>query len=1084
MLRCPCTPWASLLTTMLIPIRLHILFWPPVPLLLLLLCGAAADSSSMVKKGSAAASQASQNQTQKKVLKDPGSKPGPKAAWKPTFLRWKGCPPAICLGCDQKTDQLDRDSPEGKEEYLWWVQSRTSPKINKGKPYPSGNECYHCYDTRRKHFNNIKLVPLLNKRKLKPKCDARFWKRRRATVRKEVVETESEDEVMSDMGVGPTAPKKGSGNITTAEEEKAFERQFVTGSFEPLQQFAFKRRIEYDSVDELKDIVMERYKSYTLTTNKAGVLGVEIVHQIGGSYMLERGMEDSNVLKREEEHDDDDDAAEAHSVNAGLKDTNASQRALNEPIDDTEGDSDHQSPSDDAGSVNRSMISTQLPRTSPRSVVSAASSPRSNRSDTVTLASRRRAPTPVKSSSARGSLRGGGGGRSRASSVSNAPDVLADAEGEVDLCADEDQDQDPGDAEAKRSLCDRFIADANRTMAKIMKSFGNDAHFDNSKQKTSCATAVNRLRTWGRKTGKYQNEESQKTSLMCFNMADEIEERQVTFDVAKSEFPSLVITSPSPARMTVLKDLPDSFFANMIVQGCTTISTQALTSEEHAQAFIFALVGEEPAGTTLVGVGLRMIMRHPGGAKLVKTTQRSALLDHLEKVLKQGDKVKMLNSSLVVSCPAMGDSKFQDIKDSVDLVPSPSDATTDEYFVRGWCPSLWLDLVSVYTMGKIGMALSKKTKPDFALLDLSRAIIDNQSKLDARVRCYHKAMTGVQNSASKQIWSTMTELSNTTTKVNAYKFDASDVKKSIKSLTDAEASDDVGVMADTLVEICLTPDGTELKHFGQWAASLAETSDTKEARLLAKQLVQAFMGLLAKFLQKNDYHVAVLDGTIVPVALPLEGDSGASAIVRDDIYFSDMDNLPEEVAFVSVIHAACTMLKNFAIDNETVVQEAGERAELVLKLWKVSNCQLTSEFSDCDRLKRYTEINRSSIWAADRSGQTRIKDSGNPMFHVQAFIDKTVDCNRVTVLITRLLEAHLMSGGPNAVSLSREAHALQCSLPRETHELLKCHKKSSPQKKCMCEFSLARTCPLWQMSTTCFMVLRMPKHFTLRQAWF
>ena len=34
-----------------------------------------------------------------------------------------------------------------------------------------------------------------------------------------------------------------------------------------------------------------------------------------------------------------------------------------------------------------------------------------------------------------------------------------------------------------------------------------------------------------------------------------------------------------------------------------------------------------------------------------------------------------------------------------------------------------------------------------------------------------------------------------------------------------------------------------------------------------------------------------------------------------------------------------------------------------------------------------------------------------------------------------------MSGGPNAVSLSREAHALQCSLPRETHELLKCHKE-------------------------------------------
>ena len=99
-------------------------------------------------------------------------------------------------------------------------------------------------------------------------------------------------------------------------------------------------------------------------------------------------------------------------------------------------------------------------------------------------------------------------------------------------------------------------------------------------------------------------------------MADEIEERQVTFEVALTEFASLVLQEPSPARLTVLKDLPDAYFANMLVQGCARIADQALSSEEHAKALIHALVAEEPAGTNLGGIGLRMIISNGGGAKL------------------------------------------------------------------------------------------------------------------------------------------------------------------------------------------------------------------------------------------------------------------------------------------------------------------------------------------------------------------------------------------------------------------------------------------------------------------------------------
>ena len=139
----------------------------------------------------------------------------------------------------------------------------------------------------------------------------------------------------------------------------------------------------------------------------------------------------------------------------------------------------------------------------------------------------------------------------------------------------------------------------------------------------------------------------------------------MTFEVARTEFVVLVTMTPSPARLTVLKDLPDNYYANMVIQGVTSISTQGLNSSEHATAIIFALCAEEPAGTTLNGVGLRMIASHPGGAKLAKTTQRSTLLDHLEKVLKQGDKSKMMQSSILIS---LSESNESTILDNVQLI--------------------------------------------------------------------------------------------------------------------------------------------------------------------------------------------------------------------------------------------------------------------------------------------------------------------------------------------------------------------------------------------------------------------------------
>ena len=68
-------------------------------------------------------------------------------------------------------------------------------------------------------------------------------------------------------------------------------------------------------------------------------------------------------------------------------------------------------------------------------------------------------------------------------------------------------------------------------------------------------------------------------------------------------------------------------------------------------------------------------------------------------------------------------------------------------------------------------------------------------------------------------------------------------------------------------------------------------------------------------------------------------------------------------------------------------------------------------------MKQYAEINRSNIWAAGE-GTVRVKDHTNPAFHLQKFIDKTVDVNRVGQLCDALLKHSLWNGGPERVKRS------------------------------------------------------------------
>ena len=962
------------------------------------------------------------------------------------FTRWSGCPPASCLSCEQSTDGYDRDHKEGQEDFLNWVQSRTG-KQNKGKPYPSGQECYPCYYVRRQFFNCIKQKLLNQKRKDNPKVDARFWRKRSKHVRKEYLRDSDsdDDDLLDDDDLGVTAASQAkTQKSTTSSQDKDYEKRFVTGSFEPLDHFARRRKIKCADDDELKQHIADKYPAYKVQLNKDGVWGVEILDTTGG-YRFERGVEDSVSLHRSDEFLNDSDADEAHENQKGLRQNATCENAFNEPADNWD---DHEacpsSASEAEGDADSSIVEPCPParsasRLSPRSRSSPPSSARSksnvgagaNSTASTCLPQRPRPEKPI-------AVGGRRGNKTKTASVAN----LSDAANTVEI-GDEEEDEE--NADARRSLCDRFIDTAQKTMNQVMKSFGNDSHFDHSKQKSNCDKSISRLRTWGRKCGRYESEDSQKTSLMCFSLADEIEERQNTFEASQTNFVGLILDKAAPARLTVLKDLPDSMYASMISQGCKGIQEAALTDENSAKAIIYSLAVEMPSGAheDFSGIGLKLISKKNDCQALVKTTQRSALLSFLERILKQPDRVVLATSACIATRPAVGNMTVADLIRCIESVPSHSDVVLPGHFLNGWCPFLWLDIVCVHVMGQVGAVMDEKKKIDKQTLQLVKAIVGSQSKIDARVRCYHKIMTGINNHGSKEIWTKMTSINTENSTASEYEYDPEVVRKWIKKLVDALQTGDPGIMADAICDLCMDVDeSVPMQAFGKWVATLNETSETLEARSQAKEIVKHMLALLAWFLEKLAYHAPVLDGSIAAAGIVQDGDSGNEVIVRDDIYLSDPANLPEEVALMQVTQSATAMLMHFPmVEQEGVlVQETSQRADLHIKLWKVANKDFVQEFTPIHKLKQYAEINRSNIWAAGE-GTVRVKDHTNPAFHLQKFIDKTVDVNRVGQLCDALLKHSLCNSGPESVALSREAHSLQCSLPRCCHELIGVHKE-------------------------------------------
>lgn len=253
---------------------------------------------------------------------------------------WKGCPVAHCSSCEQDTSSVDRDSSTSAPKFLRWTAWTTikCKSTKKQKRVPAGRECYPCFFIRRKYFRKkaetkkgiqklsckkggrskgekdssdendddgckgkgstvaMSQIEVSDMRKEKPEVEDKFWELRQDVVG-ELGEHKKDD--ISHLFV------------TTEKKDENYDDEHVTAEFFPLHEFAEKEGIEFESEKELIAKIQHGWKSATIGFDKSDVLGVELPHQRGGSYLIQRGRRSGTTLRKVESHASRADANEA-----------------------------------------------------------------------------------------------------------------------------------------------------------------------------------------------------------------------------------------------------------------------------------------------------------------------------------------------------------------------------------------------------------------------------------------------------------------------------------------------------------------------------------------------------------------------------------------------------------------------------------------------------------------------------------------------------------------------------------------------------------------------------------------------------
>ena len=750
------------------------------------------------------------------------------------YDRWAGRPPAKCDSCSQSTGMTDRHSTDAKPKFLVWTQARrtkasiawAAEQIKEAKKnkkmdtiddrFPSGSECYYCYDVRRNFYTGMSQAELDQARLENPAKDDEVNMYRADTV-SEASKYTSKVLKMRTLESG----------------DQSFDREYISGTAAKLWDFAATRNLTAETDEDLIDIIKDKHPTYKIMINKRREIVVEIQDQTGGEYRFERGTNEYTEYHKLERFDDADDHKEAHAQKMAKNASKEMDRTVYQGTSAKQLDRASASAVADGnlhGQAWRDAAATQIYRDDRDDASDAGSSrcpsPRENRRTTAVLDPSAASTASAKAKqltqqqqlnrSAAWSAQLGAGGmgiiindtldanvtgmpwevvsmprsdasRGRGSTAASAAGGLPMSESpraKSDAMSDRQSELEDGQgngledigspsasganaaalsAAEELQMCpkamdERTRQEATKALKAIMADFGSDdQHFDHSRQTKHCDSAISRLRKHARKCSNSTDEELRSFGQQLWDCADEVEERQSLFNDGRTKFCQVVTSVPSAARQTILLLIKEGTLVNFIQREAPKLSDPALGNAMTGRTLFLSLVGHT-SDTKPAGIGLHLIT---GNDTAVKQCQRPIVGAHIEVCFKQPS----YHALYVATNNFCGDflrHGAADLERALEEISEKLDGS--EALVFGFCPRITADMICAVVMGEVAKALSTNSRVPGHLHSLIKTLTESRAKLSGRVRCYHKHIPGVSHTA-RDVWKIMEEVAEKNTTV-------------------------------------------------------------------------------------------------------------------------------------------------------------------------------------------------------------------------------------------------------------------------------------------------------------------------------
>ena len=962
--------------------------------------------------------------------------------------RWAGKRQAKCTSCNQLSSTIDRHSPEAKPKFVHSVQWRettlaataaapnaSAADLNKivrlsDLKYPSGHECYPCYNMRRKFHQGKTQEELNTDRSNDQELDDLCNEQRHDAVGEK----------------GELAGANKNQKVTVGETSLDFAKRMVTGTFSPIWEFAEKRQLvpQPNTLDALVTLIENKYPSYRVVVNEEDVVGVEIGDQTGGEYRYERGANQLKKYEKQEKFESDECAKEHFMVLNAKTQCEADDRVLSDvaarravsPRGAALASSNASTAAASSAPRQQRQVVPWQPMPGPVPVISIEESQVVDDQFANTLvdaANFNASRLPLRRSL------GAAASRAASTIAGDQQDEQQDGqgnglewEGQSEASAVTQGTPGGSTGKAKRSAIEREIEEGQKAMDSVLQDFGADHHLEHSRQTKSCDAAISRLKKWARKIGRSKEREHQNFSQTMYDVADEIEQRQSLFDDAKDKIATVVMEVPSKPRHAILSTMSSTTLCSLIGRegASTSLSTAALTNSTEAQSLFLLLSGPESARQAQ-GLGLHLVR---GANQLVKDTQRPCLHNHLEKVFKSEDNAKM-SSAIQLFTFVLANQPEPTLIQKLESVPDKIE--DGDKLLDGWCPQLWADICCTFVMGEVSNCIANRTQVPQALQTLCRAVVDARNKLSGRVRCYHKHIGGVSH-AARDTWAKMEEVSQQEVVSSKFVISIDVVETWTVDLRMARLehdSDPIALLCALGETICGVT-GLRVVEFAKWlvwAETNLENVMSEEVFRMGLCLRGEMLECAATVIRNANYHNEVMD-----ILTPATAVAMGAKRVRDKAFFDDSDNLPDAPAMCAVTAELGAILSMFpgTADEVQLLKLVRDRGSMLLETWKLSHYDITSSHTVFQHIRGFAELSKKYLlWKKPvLKPQTR---ENCPYYTLDFFVDKATASNLLPNLFKDFVETSLCQDTAKLSSFATEVHAVLSYFPTSMEPLIK-----------------------------------------------